>query len=294
MSAATAAVLTPVSVAESYRYCRKIARQRAKNFYYSFLLLEKPQRDAMCAIYAFMRQCDDLSDEPASKDKELLRQSIRAWRMQLNRALTGDVSDGPIWPAFYDTVQRYAIPHRFFHEIAHVDGIGGEIELALLDVASAEMPVLEVVAENRCAIGADEARNAVDRRRAGICRREIEQDLERVRLPNIVVIQEDDELRGRIGLGKPQIARGGDAAVFPTNASNPGIPRGKAFNDAGRGVARSIVDDDQLPLAEGLRQDAFDRGRKEALSVIGRDDDRDLQRAISSSFLLPQACATVR
>ncbi len=126
MSAATAAVLTPVSVAESYRYCRKIARQRAKNFYYSFLLLEKPQRDAMCAIYAFMRQCDDLSDEPASKDKELLRQSIRAWRMQLNRALTGDVSDGPIWPAFYDTVQRYAIPHRFFHEM--LDGITSDIE----------------------------------------------------------------------------------------------------------------------------------------------------------------------
>jgi 15-cis-phytoene synthase len=126
MSTAVAALLTPVSVPESYRYCRKIARKRAKNFYYSFLLLEKPQRDAMCAIYAFMRQCDDLSDDPAATDKAALRQSIRLWRLQLDRALRGDVADDPIWPAFYDTVHRYRIPHRFFHEM--IDGITSDIE----------------------------------------------------------------------------------------------------------------------------------------------------------------------
>lgn len=140
MSSAITAVLTPVGLAESYRYCRNVARQRAKNFYYSFLLLEKPQRDAMCAIYAFMRQCDDLSDEPVSNaaiahngsqapgalEKEELQQAILGWRLQLNRALAGDVTDGPIWPAFYDTVQRYGIPHRFFHEM--IDGITSDIE----------------------------------------------------------------------------------------------------------------------------------------------------------------------
>ena len=126
MSTAVAAVLTPFSVAESYRYCSEIARQRAKNFYYSFLLLDKPQRQAMCAIYAFMRQCDDLSDDPVSTDKGALQQSIGLWRLQLDRALRGDVADHPIWPAFHDTVQRYRIPHRFFHEM--IDGITSDIE----------------------------------------------------------------------------------------------------------------------------------------------------------------------
>ena len=69
MSSAIAFPSHTVSVSDSYRYCRQIARKRAKNFYYSFLLLEKPQRDAMCAIYAFMRQCDDLSDDPADSDQ---------------------------------------------------------------------------------------------------------------------------------------------------------------------------------------------------------------------------------
>lgn len=126
MSAATSAVLKPVSVEESYRYCRDIARKRAKNFFYSFLLLEKPQRNAMCAIYAFMRLCDDLSDEPAVADKAKLRQTIALWRLDLDRALNGQVSGHPLWPAFYDTVQRYSIPQRFFHEM--IDGITSDLE----------------------------------------------------------------------------------------------------------------------------------------------------------------------
>jgi phytoene synthase len=80
----------------------------------------------MCAIYAFMRYCDDLSDNPTHPDRSKLHQNIAEWRVELNRALAGDVSRNPIWPAFYDTVQRYSIPHRFFHEM--IDGITSDIE----------------------------------------------------------------------------------------------------------------------------------------------------------------------
>ncbi len=30
----------PTSLEDSYRYCRQVARSRARNFYYSFLLLD--------------------------------------------------------------------------------------------------------------------------------------------------------------------------------------------------------------------------------------------------------------
>lgn len=125
MSASPAAVLTPVSVEQSYRICRDVARRRAKNFYYSFLLLEKPQRHAMCAIYAFMRRCDDITDDP-SADKARLPETVALWRLELNRALAGIFDGDAIWPAFHDTVQRYSIPHRFFHEM--IDGIASDIE----------------------------------------------------------------------------------------------------------------------------------------------------------------------
>jgi len=121
----TDSVLTAFSLDDSYRHCQRIAHARAKNFYYSFLLLDKPRRLAMCAIYAFMRECDDLSDNP-SADKKKVKESIALWRVELDRALAGDVAAAPIWPAFHDTVSRYAIPHRFFHEM--IEGITSDLE----------------------------------------------------------------------------------------------------------------------------------------------------------------------
>ncbi len=126
MPSAAAPVLTNAAVEQSYRHCREIARSRAKNFYYSFLLLEKRQRDAMCAIYAFMRHCDDLSDDPSTSDKAALGQRIALWRLELDRALKGQIEGDPIWPAFHDTVERYAIPHRFFHEM--IGGVTSDLE----------------------------------------------------------------------------------------------------------------------------------------------------------------------
>jgi len=105
----------------SYRFCRQIARTRARNFYYSFLLLPRDQRDAMCAIYAFMRYCDDISEAEGAS-----RTAIERWRQDLDRALSGQYPDNPLWPAFHDTVQRYKIPCHYFHEM--IDGVSGDLE----------------------------------------------------------------------------------------------------------------------------------------------------------------------
>ena len=126
MSAAIAPLSQDVSLEASYRYCKRVARQRAKNFYYSFLLLEGRQRASMCAIYAFMRQCDDLSDNPVQTDRTKVKESISLWRVELDRALRGQFGDDPVWPAFHHTVEQYKIPHRYFHEM--IDGILSDLE----------------------------------------------------------------------------------------------------------------------------------------------------------------------
>src|SRR5213082_2043816 len=109
------------SLEQSYRYCRSVARRRAKNFYYSFLLLPRDQRNAMCAIYAFMRYCDDLSDEPGAT-----REPLERWRMALDHALAGRCGGHPTLPAFHDTVQRYKIPPQYFHEM--IDGVSSDLQ----------------------------------------------------------------------------------------------------------------------------------------------------------------------
>src|SRR5215469_3432747 len=107
-------------VERSYAYCRRVAR-RAKNFYYSFLLLSGHQRKAMCAIYAFMRYCDDLSDEPGAN-----RAAIERWHGEMEDALDGRFSGHPVWPAFHHTVRRFGIPHQYFREM--IEGVSSDLE----------------------------------------------------------------------------------------------------------------------------------------------------------------------
>src|SRR3984957_9850776 len=109
------------SLDESYAYCRAVAKQRARNFYYSFVLLPPEKKNAMCAIYAFMRYCDDLSDEPGAT-----RSAMDRWRDALTAALAGHPGDNPSWPAFIDSVQRYSIPHEYFYEM--IQGVASDLE----------------------------------------------------------------------------------------------------------------------------------------------------------------------
>jgi len=46
----------------AYSVCRSIARAAAKNFYYGFAVLPRRKRNALSAVYAFMRRCDDIAD----------------------------------------------------------------------------------------------------------------------------------------------------------------------------------------------------------------------------------------
>ncbi len=112
-----------MTIGESYVFCENVARRQAKNFYYSFLLLDADRRRAMCAIYAFMRYCDDLSDAEGVTDRAA---SIAQWRKDLERALEGSPAENALWPAFIDTVARYKIPHQYFFEM--IDGVSSDLE----------------------------------------------------------------------------------------------------------------------------------------------------------------------
>lgn len=112
-----------MTVDESYAWTEQVARSQAKNFYYSFLLLSAPKRRAMCAIYAFMRYCDDLSDNDGIPDRAA---AIARWRDDLESALARRQRDHPLWPAFVDAVEHYKIPHTYFFEM--IEGVSSDLE----------------------------------------------------------------------------------------------------------------------------------------------------------------------
>jgi phytoene synthase len=107
----------------SYDECRRLTRRTATNFYYSFLVLPRPKRRSMCALYAFLRRTDDLGDSSQSAADR--REALKRWRAGLDRALRGEF-DSALMPALADTVARYAIPPEYLYAV--IDGVEMDLE----------------------------------------------------------------------------------------------------------------------------------------------------------------------
>ncbi|HEX6773318.1 MAG TPA: phytoene/squalene synthase family protein [Acidobacteriaceae bacterium] len=105
----------PHTIEAAYAGCRAIARREARNFYYSFVALPASKRDAMCAIYAFMRHADDISDDE-SKDRETRRSELERWTAGWR---DGTVEDDPVFIAVRDTQRRFDIPDVLLEQLVY-------------------------------------------------------------------------------------------------------------------------------------------------------------------------------
>ena len=106
----------------AYAACREIARREAKNFYYAFVALPAHKRDAMCAIYAFMRHADDISDDE-SKDQATRRTELRQWT---DAWRSGTDTADPVFVAVRDTQQRFNIPDELLEQL--VEGTAMDLQ----------------------------------------------------------------------------------------------------------------------------------------------------------------------
>jgi 15-cis-phytoene synthase len=104
------------SLDQAYAACRAIAKREAKNFYYAFLALPEARRNAICAIYAFMRQADDLADDE-SLPREERRRRMEAWLGAWHDVLRNGDSADAVFVATRDAVARFRIPAKLLDEL---------------------------------------------------------------------------------------------------------------------------------------------------------------------------------
>lgn len=100
--------------AAAFAYCRDVTKTHAKNFYYAFLFLPKAKREAIYAVYAFCRYCDDIADgdmAPATKPALL-----DEWRRELDNCYAGQPTH-QITRALHQVVQQYPISKAYFEEL---------------------------------------------------------------------------------------------------------------------------------------------------------------------------------
>lgn len=105
-----------ITLDEAYAECRAIAKREAKNFYYAFVALPVPRRNAICAIYAFMRQADDLSDDE-SLPREERRRRLEEWQNEWRQVSEGGETNDPVFLAVSDATKRFKIPHSLLDEL---------------------------------------------------------------------------------------------------------------------------------------------------------------------------------
>jgi len=109
----------------AYSVCRHIARSSARNFYYGFAVLPRPKRNALSAVYAFMRRCDDITDDNTLSFYDR-RNKLAEWLDKVHRALAGQPTDEPVLLALTDTQRRYQIPVGLLDQLAY--GTAADVE----------------------------------------------------------------------------------------------------------------------------------------------------------------------
>jgi phytoene synthase len=121
-------ILPPVDLPQSRAYCEQITRTYARNFYYGLRLLPAAKRDAMYALYAWMRLVDDIADDEDVGTIEQRTHELEAWRNTTHAVLAsgrlsdesaadGEMRGVQIWPAFCDMAGRYQVPARVFDDV---------------------------------------------------------------------------------------------------------------------------------------------------------------------------------
>src|SRR4029434_6336395 len=94
------------------------------NFFYSFLFLPKPKRDAIIDVYAFCRAIDDIVDDIVEKSGAgcapnayaEARIELNRWREELDNLYAGKPTM-PIAVKLRRVLERFPMPKEYFEEM---------------------------------------------------------------------------------------------------------------------------------------------------------------------------------
>ena len=98
------------------QHSHAITKKSASNLALAFILLPKPKRDAMSALYAFCREVDDVADED-SVPTEKRREQLAEWRADIKRACEDQSPQFPVNREFQPIIQQFKLPLELFDEL---------------------------------------------------------------------------------------------------------------------------------------------------------------------------------
>ena len=117
----------------AYSVCRHIARSAAKNFYYGFVVLPQRKRNALSAVYAFMRRCDDITDDITLSPQDR-HNRLAEWLDRAHRAFAAQPTDDPVLLGLTDAQRIYQIPIGLLDQLAY--GTAADLDYGHLETSA--------------------------------------------------------------------------------------------------------------------------------------------------------------
>ena len=96
------------------QFVSRLTRKSRSNFFYAFLCLPRPQREAIYACYAFCRIVDDAVD--LGQDRAAQRAELQRWRDEIARVYEGQ-PEHPAGQRLQVAVRQFPIPRVALEEI---------------------------------------------------------------------------------------------------------------------------------------------------------------------------------
>jgi phytoene synthase len=98
------------------QHSRAITRKSASNLALAFVLLPRPKRDAMSALYAFCREVDDVADEDTVPVEER-REQLAAWRADVKRACENQPPQFPVNRELQPVIRQFGLRFELFDDL---------------------------------------------------------------------------------------------------------------------------------------------------------------------------------
>ncbi|HWD18797.1 MAG TPA: presqualene diphosphate synthase HpnD [Verrucomicrobiae bacterium] len=98
------------------QHSQVITRKSASNLALAFILLPKPRRDAMAALYAFCREVDDVADDETAP-VEKRRLDLDRWRRDVGKACAGGAPEFVVNRELQPVIKEYQLPFTYFDEL---------------------------------------------------------------------------------------------------------------------------------------------------------------------------------
>jgi len=110
------------------QFVSKLTRKSRSNFFYAFLCLPRPQREAIYAVYAFCRIVDDAVD--VGHDRAAQRKELERWRGEIAEVFEGRPGH-PAAQRLQEAVRLFRIPREALNEI--IAGVEMDLDRSTYD-----------------------------------------------------------------------------------------------------------------------------------------------------------------